>query len=166
VRRAAPLALAMILAACATTTGRIENGVFYSSKGYQVRLPNEGWRVEHNGQADLELRRKAPPGGMLANATCDGREVGRPADVLARHLTFGLTHRETLQSARSEAGGRQAVRTIVRGTTAGAEVTVEAVVIKDGRCVYDFLYVAPVAAFEAGRGDFEAFVGSFAGAGR
>ena len=161
-RRATALALAVVLSGCATA-GRIENGVFYSSKGYQVRLPAEGWRVEPNRQADLELKRETPPGGMLANATCDGREAGRPADVLARHLTFGLTHRETLEITRSEAGGRQAVRTVVRGTTASALVTVEAVVIKDWRCVYDFLYVAPAAAFETGRGDFEAFVESFAG---
>jgi len=43
-------------------------------------------------------------------------------------------------------------------------VTVEAVVLKGRRCVYDFLYVAPTAAFETGRGDFKAFVGSFSGA--
>ena len=43
---------------------------------------------------------------------------------------------------------------------------VEAVVLKDARCVYDFVYVAPVDAFEAGRGDFQAFVESFAGATR
>ncbi len=164
-RRATALALAVALWGCATA-GRIEHGVFYSSKGYQVRLPSEGWRVEHNAQADLELKREAPPGGMLANATCGGREAGRPADVLARHLTFGLSHRETLETARSEAAGRQAVRTVVRGTTPGAVVTVEAVVIKDGHCVYDFLYVAPAAAFEAGRADFEAFVESFAGGAR
>jgi hypothetical protein len=162
VRRATVLALAVALAGCATT-GRIENGVFYSSKGYQVRLPSEGWRVEQNGRADLELKREAPPGGMLANATCDGREVARPTDVLARHLTFGLTHRETLETARSDAGGQQAERTVVRGTAANAVVTVEAVVIKGRRCVYDFLYVAPAAAFETGRGDFEALVESFAG---
>jgi hypothetical protein len=34
--------------------------------------------------------------------------------------------------------------------------------VKDGRCVYDLLYVAPPASFESSRGDFERFVGSFA----
>ena len=34
------------------------------------------------------------------------------------------------------------------------------------RCVYDLLYVAPVANFDTGRGDFRAFVESFSGAGK
>ena len=33
--------------------------------------------------------------------------------------------------------------------------------LKDARCVYDFLYVAPVDGFEAGRPAFRAFVESF-----
>lgn len=164
-RRATALALAVVLSGCAAA-GRIENGVFYSSKGYQVQLPREGWRVEPGGRADLELRREAPPGGMMADATCDGREAGRSPGLLARHLTFGLAHRVTLESGRSVVGGRPAARTVVRGTVDGAEVTVEAVVLKGERCVYDFLYVAPAGAFEAGRGDFQALVESFAGAAR
>ena len=161
-RRATALALAVALSGCAVT-GRIENGVFYSSKGYQVRLPREGWRVETGGQADLELKRQAPPGGMMADATCDGREAGRTPGLLARHLTFGLGRRATVETVQSEVGGRQAVRTVVRGTVDGAEVEVEAVVLKGEGCVYDFVYVAPAEAFEAGRGDFQAFVESFAG---
>ena len=164
-RGATALALAVALSACAAT-GRIENGVFYSSKGYQVRLPREGWRVEAGGRADLELKRQAPPGGMLADATCDSREAGRTPELLARHLTFGLGHRDTLESAQTEVGGRQAVRTVVRGTVDGAEVTVEAVVLKGERCVYDFVYVAPAEGFEAGREDFHALVESFAGGAR
>jgi hypothetical protein len=45
-------------------------------------------------------------------------------------------------------------------------VAVEAVVLKDKRCVYDFVYVAPAGAFESGREDFHAFVESFTGARR
>jgi hypothetical protein len=55
---------------------------------------------------------------------------------------------------------------VVRGSLDGAQVGVEAVVIKGDRCVYDLLYVAPVAAFETGRGDFRAFVESFNGGAR
>jgi hypothetical protein len=162
VRRATALALALALSACATT-GRIENGVFHSSKGYQVSLPREGWRVETGGRADLELKRQSPAGGMMADATCEGREVERTPELLARHLTFGLGRRETLESVESEVGGKKAVRTVLRGTVDGAVVEVEAVVLKGERCVYDFVYVAPAEAFEAGRGDFRALVESFAG---
>jgi hypothetical protein len=158
------LLVAVFLAGCSAS--RIENGVFYSPNGYRLSLPGHGWTVKPGGAAELELQRKNPEGGMLADATCDGKTAGRPLAVLTRHLTFGLGHRETVESVQNEADGRQAERTVVRGTVDGNEVAVEAVVVKDRRCVYDFVYVAPAAAFEVGRGDFQAFVESFAGATR
>ena len=83
--------------------------------------------------------------------------------MLARHLTFGLTHRETMESDTWTVGGRPATHTVIRGRRDGVEVAVEAVVLKGERCIHDFLYVAPVAGFEEGREDFKAFVESFAG---
>jgi hypothetical protein len=41
-------------------------------------------------------------------------------------------------------------------------VRVESYTVKDRRCVYDLLYVASPASFEASREDFARFVGSFA----
>jgi hypothetical protein len=161
VRAAGALVVAVVLAGC--SAGRIENGVFYSPKGYQLSLPGNSWAVLPGGSAELELQRKNPDGGMLADATCGSPAAGRPLAVLTRHLTFGLGHRETVETAQSEVGGRQAERTVVRGTVDGADVAVEAVVLKGQQCVYDFMYVAPAGAFESGRGDFRAFVESFTG---
>ncbi len=60
-------------------------------------------------------------------------------------------------------GGRPAAHRVIRGRRDGADVTVEAVVLKGERCVHDFLYVAPPGEFENGRQDFRLFVESFAG---
>lgn len=161
---ASALLVAVLLAGCSAS--RIENGVFYSPKGYQVSLPRQGWRVQPGGAAELELRRQDPAGGMLADATCDDKTAARPLTVLSRHLTFGLTERVLEDGGTLTLAGRPAQRAVVRGSIDGAQVGVEAVVIKGERCVYDFLYVAPAAAFEAGRGDFRAFVESFDGGAR
>jgi len=158
------LALGVLLAGCAGS--RIDGGAFSSPKGYQVRLPGPGWQVEAGASADLELRRGNPPGGMLADATCGGPESSRSLDVLARHLTIGLAHRSTVLSDTWTVDGRPAAHRVVRGSRDGAEVAVEAVVLRGPRCVHDFLYVAPVSAFEDGRRDFKALVESFAEAAR
>ena len=139
-----------LAAACAATSG-IDNGTFRSAKGYRLDVPRDGWRVEQGAGADLALARAEPPAGMLADATCDGREMGRDLPVLARHLTFGLTDRRTVESDTWTVGGRDAAHRVVMGRRDGAEVGVEAVVMKGDRCVHDFLYVAPAASFEAGR---------------
>ena len=158
------LLAAALLAGCSAS--HIENGVFYSPKGYQVSLPRQGWRVQSGGAAELELQRQDPAGGMLADATCDDKTAGRPLTVLARHLTFGLKDRVLEDGGTLTLAGRPAQRAVARGSMDGAQVGVEAVVIKGERCVYDFLYVAPAAAFETGRGDFQAFIESFNGSAR
>ncbi len=156
------LAIILVATGCATATGRIENGMFHSAKGYRVTLPPSGWRVDPGPRADLALQSEATPGGMLVDATCGGREAARPLDVLARHLTFGLTRRDVLENGTATVGGREAAHSVVRGRADGRDVTVEAIVMRAVPCVHDFLYVAPSEAFAAGRPAFRTLVESFA----
>ncbi len=166
IRATRAFGLGVLLAGCSIAAGRIENGVFHSTKGYEVRLPEAGWRVERNGKADLELRRDARPGGMLADSTCDGKPLTYSLPLLTRHLMFGLRNRTIIERETEVLNGQRAEHTVLQGTMDGMAVAVEAVVLKTARCIHDFLYVAPVAEFEAGRGDFKAFVESFAGGAR
>ena len=153
------LSLALAVAGCATSD-RIEGGVFHSSKGYAVSLPGGEWQVAAGAESDLELRRAAPAGGMLADATCGGRVADRPAPLLVRYLTFGLKHRTDVRTDDVVVKGRRGARSTLRGTLDGKDVAVDAVTLKEGGCVYDFLYVAPVDDFDAGRLAFQIFVES------
>ncbi|HEY7202656.1 MAG TPA: hypothetical protein VIA61_00070 [Methylomirabilota bacterium] len=156
------IAVSIVATACATTTGRVENGVYHSAKGYQVTLPTGGWTVDPAPRADLALEGAAGAGGMLVDATCGGPETARSLDVLARHLTFGLTKRDVIERGMTTVGGREAAHSVVRGMADGRDVTVEAMVMRADPCVHDFLYVAPTGAFAAGRPAFRALVESFA----
>jgi len=160
-------AVGFLVAGCATSdTSHVQDGTFNSTKGYQVRLPPAGWSVASNPSADLELRRTAPSGAMLVDASCGGAEFHRSLPVLARQLTVGLTSRETVESDTWTVGEREAAHRVIRGRSDGADVIVEAVVLKGERCVHDFLYVAPPDEFESGRQDFRLLVESFAGGDR
>ena len=99
---------------------------------------------------------------MLVDATCDARAAGRPLRVLVRYLSFGLTHRSVVEEEPVTVAAREGLRQVIRGERDGTDVEVEAVSIKDSRCVYDFLYVAPPPAFAAGQAAFRAFVQSLA----
>jgi hypothetical protein len=160
-RRLLLIAACIVATACAPATGRVESGVYHSAKGYRVTLPPSGWTVDPMPRADLALQGDAKSGGMLVDATCGGRETARSLDVLARHLTFGLTKRDVIENGTTTVGGREAARSVVRGMVDGRDVTVEAVVLRAAPCVHDFLYVAPTGAFEAGRPVFRALVESF-----
>lgn len=158
-----------LLSGVACSAGRIEGGVFYSAKGYRIAIPGQAWQVVTDGGGDLELRRVEPKGGrgmsagILVNATCEENAPRRSLPVLARHLAFGIEDRQILERGEVTVGGRTAFRSLIRGRLDRAPVQVEAYVMKDERCVYDFLYVAPPETFGAGAEEFRAFVGSFAG---
>ena len=152
---------AVLVAGCGSS--RIENGVFYSPKGYQVSLPRQGWAIKPGGAAELELARQDPAGGMLADATCDDKTAGRPLAVLSRHLTFGIQGKEVLEREDLTVAGHHAFRMLFEGRLDGAPVQVEAYVVKGAECVYDLIYVAPPAEFAAGTADFRALVSSFTG---
>jgi hypothetical protein len=98
---------------------------------------------------------------MAVAATCPGPPRSRSLPLLARHLTFGLAERQTLARAPTQAGGQPAEGLVVRGRRDDADVMVEAVVARDERCVYDFVYVAAPPDFDAGRPAFRSLVDSF-----
>jgi hypothetical protein len=162
----APLALTLgaVIAFSGCAGRRIENGVYHSDKGYRLTLPGPDWSVAADSKADLELRHQDGLAAMLANAECDDRAKSRSAGLLLGQLLIGLHDRATIEQNEVSLDGRQALHRVLDGRVAadGAPTRIEAYVLKDQGCVYDFAYVAPPASFEAWRADFRRFVESFA----
>jgi hypothetical protein len=162
----APLALALGAVIAFTGCGgrRIENGVYHSDKGYRLTLPGSDWSVAADSKADLELRHQDGLAAMLANAECDDRAKSRSAGLLLGQLLIGLRDRATIEQNEVSVNGRQALHRVLDGRVAadGAPTRIEAYVVKDQGCVYDFAYAAPPASFEEWRADFRRFVESFA----
>ncbi len=162
----APLALALgaVIAFSGCAGRRIENGVYHSDKGYRLTLPGPDWSVAADSKADLELRHQDGLAAMLANAECDDRAKSRSAGLLLGQLLIGLHDRATIEQNEVSLNGRQALHRVLDGRVAadGAPTRIEAYVLKDQSCVYDFAYAAPPASFEAWRADFRRFVESFA----
>lgn len=158
----ATVSFAVALVGCAGR--RLDNGVFRSEHGYRISVPGPGWTVVDESEADLELRRADGQAGMLVAATCRRAAARGELRHLARHLLLGLRDRETLEESEAWLGGRRGVHVVVEGRMRqGTErVRIESYMVKDGRCVYDLLYVAPPSSFEASRADFARFVASFA----
>jgi hypothetical protein len=162
----APLALALgaVIAFTGCAGRRIENGVYHSDKGYRLTLPGPDWSVAADSKADLELRHQDGLAAMLANAECDDRAKSRSAGLLLGQLLIGLRDRATIEQNEVSVNGQQALHRVLDGRVDadGAPTRIEAYVLKDQGCVYDFAYAAPPASFEAWRADFRRFVESFA----
>jgi hypothetical protein len=162
-RTAALVALTLALGACAGR--RLEDGVYRAPSGYRVTVPGAAWEVAPDSRADLELRHRTAPAGMLANAVCDPAVGRRGWDVLAQHLLIGVRDREVVEAGEKPVNGRVASHRVLEGRMRQTDdrVRIESYTLKGDRCVYDLLYVAPPGAFDAWRGDFQRFVESFTG---
>jgi hypothetical protein len=141
---------------------RIENGVFYSTQGYRVRIPGPEWTVVDESRADLQLKARDGRAGMLAHATCEAHAARRPANVLQRQLLVGLRDRRVVERSEVTVAGRPGTRTVVEAAADDdSRVRIETVTTTDGRCVYDLIYAAPADVFAARQPAFAEFVASF-----
>ena len=164
-RRTAALTAVLLLALGACAGRRLVDGVYHAPSGYRVTVPGPAWEVAADSRADLELRHRTAPAGMVANAVCDPAVARRGWDVLGQHLLIGMRDRAMLEANEAPVNGRVASHRLLEGRMQQTDerVRVESYTLKGDRCVYDLLYVAPPEAFDAWRGDFERFVQSFTG---
>ena len=125
-------------------------------------LPGHDWRVVSESRADLELRHRQAPAGILIHASCDPRLVGRPVEALRREILAGFSDRDVQVHDAVPVAGREAAHMVVDGQAGGPgeRVRVELLVLKGERCVYDLLYAAPPADFARWQADFQRLVGT------
>jgi hypothetical protein len=162
-RRAVLAAAAIVVSACAGPRAELAHGTFRAPERFRVAVPTAEWTVARATDSELELRHAASGAGILANADCGAATARQDLPALARRLFFGLQARESLANGAVTLAGLPAVHTVVEARVSGEEerMRVEAYVTKDERCVYDLVYVAPIAAFAERRRDFQRLVDSF-----
>jgi len=153
---------ALTLAACATAS--VPDTVFRVPERFRVTLPGAGWETTPMDNVELALRHRDTGAGIFANAECGEGAAQRDLGLLALQLFVGLRERERLENGPATVGGAPAAHAVIEAQASGTDgrVRLEAYVMKDERCVYDLVYVAPPHAFEAQRPDFRRFVESFA----
>lgn len=156
------LLLWLLLWLSGCSASRIENGVFFSNKGYHVTLPLVGWQVVKNHEADLVLEAPSRHAVMAAHASCGGVLPSRDLPILARHFRFGVGGLTLLEQKSVTVAGHSGLRSRFLGSLDGARVEIEHYVLKAGQCVHDLIYAAPPEEFSKGREEFSRFIGSFA----
>ena len=81
-----------------------------------------------------------------------------PLDVLTNHLLLGIEGRHERAREPLVLDGRAALRTQLDAQLDGVSVALDLVVLKKDGCTVDLYLVAPRAAFDERRADFDRFV--------
>jgi hypothetical protein len=155
------LTLLALLGTAACAAGSVRDGTYRDGQGrFSVEVPPARWQLAPLDGATLGFRAPDLDAGMGLVADCDQPEPG-PLPWVARHLFFGLANTRIEANERLTRADASFVRTRLHARLDGRLVAVDAVTMRSGSCLYDFMYVAPPERVEEGRPDFEAFVGSW-----
>jgi len=153
------LGIVSLVAGCATR--RIVGETYRDPEnGFQVRLPPAVWQLRSLDGAALSFASPELRAGMALRVDCRTPEPGEFPWV-ARHLFFGLQDKHIQGRETLRLHDAIAELTRLRARLDDQPVEVEGVTVRRVGCLYDFIYVAPPAAFPQGRADFEAFVQSW-----
>lgn len=98
---------------------------------------------------------------ISVDAFCKGSADDGPLTLLARQLFYGLSNQRIHLQKKLRLDGREAVRSVVSGALDGADVTMDAVVLKMNECVFDFVYTSNPRDYKLGVHDFENFYEGF-----
>jgi hypothetical protein len=154
-RRLLALALA---AGCGGHSGRGLEG------RYDLGAPGDGWHVVQPGGADKAWYNADLSASIYADSNCGARYDDAPLGRLIDSLSLGVAGQKVREEARN-LDGREALLRVFDGSLDGVAVRVGALALKKDKCVYDVIYIAPPANFDAGEAAFEAVVSAFSARG-
>lgn len=144
------------------STGSFDGHVYRNGTiAFQLPDPPAGWRRLDVDDAALAFRDDEHAASVLLNARCLSADDRTPLVALMNHLLIGATEREYLSQETEPFDGREALHTRVRAKWDGVPMIMDAFVLSKDGCVYDFVYLSPPSAFEAGAPPFERFVRGF-----
>jgi hypothetical protein len=128
---------------------------------FRVGPLSSDWRSIRVHGATLAFRDDAHGGSVLLNARCTPEDSDTPLAALTGHLLSGTTERVYLVEETTPFDAREARHTLVRGKVDGVLMTYDVYVLNKDGCTYDFVYLAPPQAFDAGAAAFERFARGF-----
>jgi hypothetical protein len=150
------------LLACGGATREFDGAVYRDGPlAFRIGTVPADWHRVEVEKAALAFRDESHEGSVLVNGRCGGKDDDTPLQALTGHLIMGTTERDFVKEDTIPFDGREARHTVMRAKLDGVPMTYDIYVAKKNGCIYDFVYVASPARFEAGAPAFERFVGAF-----
>jgi len=129
-------------------------------RDYAYDPPPSVWVPKRGSDGQLLFQRETGEMGIMVNTLCD-RYREAPLKPLARDLFIEFDDKEVVEDGETVVSGLDAHYMIMTAKLDGTPLKMKSYTFRKGECIYDLVYFSPPAGYEAGLGDFEAFVESF-----
>jgi hypothetical protein len=150
----------LAIAACGGTSF---DGTVYRGETIAFRVPAAppGWQRLEVSDAAIAYRDEANGATIAVNGRCQGGDDDVPLAALTQHLFLLFTAREIVVQEVVPLDGREAMHTALSAKLDGVPKKFDVWVLKKDGCVYDLLFIADPARFEAGVPAFQRMVRGF-----
>ena len=148
------------MASLATSIGCGTGGSFVGNRfedkqvDYTVGQPGAGWQRVQLENNNVSWFNESVGAGLLVNSYCEG-VADAPLEGLTGELLIGTTEREILEQSVRPWSGREAMETVAVARLDGVQRKRSMFVLKKDGCVYDVIYDAPIARYDAGYSGYE-----------
>ncbi|MCC6558228.1 MAG: hypothetical protein IT372_35235 [Polyangiaceae bacterium] len=139
------------------------DGTVYRGPEIAFRVPAApaGWERLEVSDAAIAYRDAEHGATIAVNGRCR-QEDDVPLSALTQHLFLRFTEREVTKQEIVPFDGREAIHTVLSAKLDGVPKRFDVWVLKKDGCVYDLLFIADPARFDAGAPAFERMVRGFA----
>jgi hypothetical protein len=158
-----PLAAAITIALAGCGAPSFD-GTIYRGEDVAFQIPPApaGWERLPVSDAAVAYRDAANGATIAVSGRCGGGEDDVPLAALTNHLFLSFTEREVLKQEVVPFDGREAMHSVLSAKLDGVPKRFDVWVMKKDGCVYDLLFIADPARFDAGYPAFEKLVRGFA----
>jgi len=163
--RAALRAAALLAAGCALACGAgsgLRGSVYTAGDlSFRVGAVPSSWTPLDVHEASNAFRDEPHRGSIHIKPRGGAIDTNTPLRALTQQLVMGTTERAYKVEEVRPFDGREALHTQLFAKLDGVPMAYDIYVASKDGCTFDFVYVAEPSLFDAGRPEFEAFVGGF-----
>jgi hypothetical protein len=167
--------LSVLLSSCGILVGNVKP-VASKSSAYEImnlsRIRPSWTAIEANvadesdgktnDQSDLTYQDRETGAIIALNSVCRGLYAAEPQSLerASRNLLLGLQATTDRVERKVVVANRPALETTAKGRIEGRTMMLRTVVLQNGRCIYDLMYLSSPQSFPTQENDFSKFVAS------
>lgn len=133
----------------------------YMEGRYSLEPLPKSWNGVNPGGADKAWWHGATGATLYTDSNCEKGYSDSALDRLARAQAAAIDNPQMASEKTLRLAGREAYTAHFLGQVDGVPVAVTTTVLKKGKCIYDFVLVAPISGVDSLLPDYEAHVASF-----
>lgn len=142
--------------------GTLSGDTFSSEEtSYRVGVLSDNWEQVDSGSGDIFFWNDASNATITVNSVCEENKLKYNLNALSNSLVTGIRDKEMIKRDKITVDGSDALYTEYEGIYESTRIGVATIVLKKGKCIYDFSYSSTARNFNKALEEYLVFASQF-----